>query len=794
MTPERWRITEEIFLAAWDAAPEDREALLAQRCTGDDTLLADVRSLLEALQKADTWTGPQPAESSPDQGPSRLIGPYRLERLIGRGGMGAVYLAHRADEAFDQQVAIKVIGLPFELEPFRERFRRERQILAALNHPNITHLMDGGVTADGELYLAMEYVQGLPIDEYCRQSDLARADRLRLFRTVCGAVQYAHQNLIVHRDIKPSNILVTAAGIPKLLDFGTAKLLTGEDSLGDSTGSGMGLITAAYASPEQLRGETASTLSDVYSLGVLLYELLSGERAFGSDILSRVDAARALELPKPLGGELERIVRKALDPESAHRYSSVEQLSEDVRRYLDGEPIAAHPAGLVYRGQKFIRRHVWSVALVTICSVGLAGAAVFSLLQARTARQQANRAEKINAFLVDMLSSPNPSWYNTLRTKGKNVTVLDVLNELRTRVGKELAGQPAVEIELRRTIGRMYSALGQHHEAREQLGIALQEQLAFTGRNHPDTGRIYNYLAAENYFTMNFTEGAEDARAAIAILSKSGRKQDRQTLLEAYNALGVNLFAAADAPEVESAMRKAIDLSREVSGASASTAVVIGALATYLVRHGRFDEALPLENESLAMFRARPGPIAAESLAALRDLGALCIERKDYAGASKYLQESLDISLDRWGPESTYTIGVRVLLALANGLSGQANQAEVDLNHCIQQYLAIGGSAEFLIASTNEALGRVQMADGKLAPAEQSFRLALATYRQHARKNDTRTGLAALRLGECLFARKKREEALPLLTESYQLLLQAVGPNHPWTLQAKESLARAKAG
>ena len=227
LTPERWRTTEEILLAAWDVLPERRDELLQERCAGDAALLADVRALLAAHEAAQLWTPPASGESTDEstvESATRRAGPFKLERLIGRGGMGAVYLAHRVDGHFDQKVAIKLIGLPFELESFRERFRRERQILATLDHPNISRLLEGGVTADGELYLAMEYIDGVPIDVYCAQSGRSLSDRLRLFRQVCAAVQYAHQNLIIHRDIKPSNILVTPDGTAKLLDFGTAKL------------------------------------------------------------------------------------------------------------------------------------------------------------------------------------------------------------------------------------------------------------------------------------------------------------------------------------------------------------------------------------------------------------------------------------------------------------------------------------------------------------------------------------------------------------------------------------------
>ena len=298
---DQWQRIEQILAACWELEPQQRERFLEAQCLPNKQLLEEVLRLYHADLSADRWQPPQSVHET-----SAHFGHYELERQIGRGGMGAVYLAHRADREFQQRVAIKIIGMPLEPAEMRERFRRERQILAGLSHPNITRLLDGGVTDQGQLYLVMEFVDGVPIHKFPATPDT----KLDLFRGVCAAVQYAHQNLVIHRDIKPSNILVSREGVPKLLDFGAAKLLA--DS--DATQTGFGMATLAYASPEQLRGEPASTLSDIFSLGVVLYELMTGQRPFGDDLTARLAPAHTdgLALPQPLSGDLDAIVRKAL--------------------------------------------------------------------------------------------------------------------------------------------------------------------------------------------------------------------------------------------------------------------------------------------------------------------------------------------------------------------------------------------------------------------------------------------------------------------------------------------------
>lgn len=393
----RWHRLQDIFHEISTAPAGERVALLEFRCNGDAELRAQLERLLEASEEEALLTeARKPLEYAPldlleDDGFESSIGlrvgRYEIEKLLGRGGMGAVYLAHRADGEFSQKVAVKVIGLPFEIDVLRERFRQERQILAGLNHPNITRLLDGGVTGEGQLYLVMEYVDGVPIDQAPGNINA----KLDWFLDVCSAVKYAHQNLVVHRDLKPSNILVDVNGTAKLLDFGSAKLLAGAEV----TLTRFNMITLAYASPEQLRGESATTLSDVYSLGAILYHLATGERAFGEDLASRFQdqESGAIALPKPLAGDLGLIVRKALAPISAERYSSVEQLADDLRRFRTGQAVLAHAPSFRYQAGKFARRNKVALGAGILLVITLFSGVLGVLWQYRAAVLERKKAE-----------------------------------------------------------------------------------------------------------------------------------------------------------------------------------------------------------------------------------------------------------------------------------------------------------------------------------------------------------------------------------------------------------------
>jgi tetratricopeptide (TPR) repeat protein len=384
-----WDEVRELFHAAAELPPSERASLLTNV---DARVRAEVESLLDSHDETEpfldrsVWDYIDRAEG--DRLAGAMIGPYRIVRQLGGGGMGTIFLAIR-DGEFSQRVAIKLVrgGIG---EAFVQRFRQERQILAALEHPNIARLIDGGRTPDGLPFLAMEFVDGVPIDEYCRAHALSIAQRLRLFLQLCDAVQYAHSNLVIHRDIKPPNVLVTEEGIPKLLDFGIAKLVS-SDTRADATATR--LMTPEYASPEQLLGEHVSTATDVYSLGVLLYELVAGAKPFTANRAPRDEA-------KPLKGEIGSIVGMAMEVNPSRRYGSVEQLADDVRRHLSGHPIAARRPTFRYRASKFVRRNKFGVAAVAAIIVVIAIAFIATLHQKRIAEHRFDQVRSLARSVV----------------------------------------------------------------------------------------------------------------------------------------------------------------------------------------------------------------------------------------------------------------------------------------------------------------------------------------------------------------------------------------------------------
>ena len=408
MTEEQRNFLDSLFEAALGLPPHERHAYLSSRCD-DPVLLHEVESLLEYSQDKGGINRPQAAAANAalvlDVPPEDSIGPYRILCAVGAGGMGTVYKAVREDE-FRMTVAIKLLHFDARAEAEQRRFRQERQILAELAHPHIARLIDGGATPQGVPYIVMEYVEGLPLTDYCQQQRLTLAEKLRLFRKICDAVQYAHQKLIVHRDIKPGNILVTAEGVPKLLDFGIAKLLAPDPASGMAeTATALQRMTPDYASPEQVRGEAVSVATDVYALGAVLFELLTGDRAHrlkNYDMAEIVREVCLTQVRRPslagiveLRGDLDTIVLKAMQKEPARRYQSVDQLSEDLLRHLEGFPVRARPDTMRYRARKFARRNRFVLAAMAAIAVTLVGGIVASQYQAQRAEQEFQHARRL---------------------------------------------------------------------------------------------------------------------------------------------------------------------------------------------------------------------------------------------------------------------------------------------------------------------------------------------------------------------------------------------------------------
>jgi serine/threonine protein kinase/tetratricopeptide (TPR) repeat protein len=518
MTPERWQRINEMFHAALALDGEERSAFLVAQSDGDEALREKVAALLDSHEQAEGFIqgsvfGDAAQLLVEDEAEAMIgqhIGLYKIDREIGRGGMGSVYLATRDDAQFEQQVAIKVVRRGMDTDLVLARFRNERQILAGFAHPNIARLFDGGSTETGLPYFIMEYIEGQAIDEYCDSQRLSTAARLELFRTVCAAVQYAHQHLVIHRDIKPSNILVTAAGVPKLLDFGIAKLLDPEATQGTATTAIMHrLMTPEYASPEQVRGEHVTTVSDVYSLGVLLYELLSGHSPYHFKTLLPQDIAQVIsdtepekpstiinrveevttggrkgskltpesvsrtrdghpeKLRRKLAGDLDNIVLMSMRKEPTRRYSSVGQFSEDIRRHLEGLPVVARKATLSYRGTKFIRRNKVAVAAAAVIILTLLIGIAATGWEAHIARAERERAEAAGARAERRFNQVRKLAHSVLFDYNEAIQDLPGSTPVRERLVKDaleyldsLAGEANDDPSLQRELATAYEKVG----------------------------------------------------------------------------------------------------------------------------------------------------------------------------------------------------------------------------------------------------------------------------------------------------------------------------------------------
>ncbi|MDH3745348.1 MAG: serine/threonine-protein kinase, partial [Acidobacteriota bacterium] len=555
MDPRRWKRLQEIFEKVVDLPPEKQAEALARECGEDDELRRRIESLLASSDRGTGLiSGAIDRAAADTTGPAvagERIGPYRLLEEIGSGGMGAVYLAERADEEFEQRVALKVVRAGALNPRIVERFLAERQFLARLDHPHIARLLDGGTTEAGVPYFIMEHVDGIPIDEYCDSKRLSTRERLELFRSVCGAVESAHRKLIVHRDIKPSNLLVTPEGVPKLLDFGIAKLVEPEAPGEALTVMGERAMTPEYASPEQVRGEPVSTATDVYALGLLLYKLLSGRRAHritsyqpsdverivceaiperpstaitsipaeepqtsgdGSTVtpesIGRARRTVPARLKKRLAGDLDNIVLMALRKEPERRYPSIEQLSEDIRRHLKGLPVLAHADSFGYRASKFVRRNAGGLTAAVLVFLSLAGGLVVSTVQAKRAKLEARHAAEVTDFLTGLLEVSDPEL-----AQGREVPVREVLDLAAFRIEGELGDQPRVQARIGTLIGHLYHRIGQYEEADRLLSQALVRQEILLGTNHLDVAATQQ-LVAELADSRGKYEAAEAAALA----------------------------------------------------------------------------------------------------------------------------------------------------------------------------------------------------------------------------------------------------------------------------------------
>lgn len=555
-SPDRHERVGAILVAALEQPPEERGRFLDEACGGDGLLHGEVETLLRSHDAAGTFLEVPALQATGFGADSGMegarVGPYRLLREIGRGGMGVVYVGVSSDEAFEKKVAVKLVKPGMDTEEIVRRFEKERRILAGLDHPNIARILDGGTTDEGLPYFVMEYVDGLPILEYCDSRKLPTSERLKLFGSVCSAVAFAHQNLVVHRDLKPSNILVDSAGVARLLDFGIAKLLAADENA-TRTITSLRPMTPWYSSPEQIRGETINTSSDVYSLGVLLYELLVGRTPYRivgrapSDVdravceqeperpsvavgrreqVTTPDSRQLLLSPESLSatrdgdpkrlrrrlaGDVDTIVLLALRKDPRRRYASVEKLSEDIRRHLSGLPISARRDTLLYRSGKFVRRHAFGVtAAAAFALLALGATATMAIQRGKTERERL-KAEQTSAFLLGLFKGSDPR-----EARGATLTVREVLDRGGERIKRELAGQPEVQATLMDTIGGVYRELGLYDQARGMIEGAYQTRRRIFGVKDLRVAESLQSLGEVDLATGRYAEAEGRFREAFA--------------------------------------------------------------------------------------------------------------------------------------------------------------------------------------------------------------------------------------------------------------------------------------
>lgn len=715
MNEARWTQISRLFATALDYTGSDRSSWLSRECAGDEALCAEVEALLVSDAVNDGFLEPPTqanvkslAVTEPPNAIGMRVGPYRLERRIGQGGMGAVYEARRVDGQFEQRVAIKLIRADLAGPEAARRFEQERRVLAMLAHPSIARLYDGGVAPDGRPYLVMEFIEGQPIDVFVQEHNLSLTARLDLIRRVCDAVHHAHQNLIVHRDLKPSNILVAADGTPKLIDFGIAKLLEDAPPSQSTATRGAAPLTPEYASPEQIRGEPITIATDVYALGVVLYETLTGRRAFafasrrprdieraicestperpstavrlgaraapaaaGSSEVRPICAARRLE--RLLAGELDNIVLMALRKEPARRYASAAALADDLRRYQRGQTVAAHPESLGYRLRTFVRRNRTVVSAAGLIGCVLAASTATSARFAWLEQQQRNLAERrqvraeteagraraVADFLINMLTAIEPANARDMDTELLRLVLFEAEGAL-----DAIDQEPLVAAEIRQAIGNTYRTIGDLARAEPFLQTARAFYATTLGPNDPLTLQATGYLGALFRDQGRYDEAAPRLRRVLdAARQREGSASDAALSAEEHLALLHRLcgrFAEAEALYRHIAgAREAADGSRDPDTLRAKHNLAV------LLRYAdRLPEAQALHEQVLAARRDIFGDDHPATLRSMNSLAVVYRHQRRLDEAAALYAEVVAHQQAVLGPDHPETLQTRLNLAV----------------------------------------------------------------------------------------------------------------------------------
>ncbi|NWF51284.1 MAG: serine/threonine protein kinase [Ignavibacteriaceae bacterium] len=772
MNKDRLNRVKELFDKAIIFNQKERESYLDNECCNDVELKNEVISLITSFEVTKDFLEEPLAVSEQakinfaDPYIGKQIGNYVIDGEAGVGGMGIVYSGKRNDKEFEQKVAIKILKHGISSEYLLKRFQIERQTLAYLQHPNIARLLDGGRTVDGLPYLIMEFIDGIPITQYCLENKLSIEQTLNLFIEVCNAVQYAHQNLVIHRDLKPGNILITKNGNVKLLDFGIAKLIDEDlvDFADGLTKTGVWHLTPEYASPEQIKGEKITTASDVYSLGVLLYQIMTGFQPYKitnnsptaiSKIITEEKIIKPSEKLKEqsdkesnllahsksfsrIRGDLDNIVLKAMSKDPLRRYVSVEQFSEDIRRHLIGLPVIAQKDTAGYRLNKFIQRHKVGFTSSVVFSCFVVVSLIAILWQANVAAEErdnakleAQKVETVNKFLQDMLSSVDPTEI------GRDVKVYDVLHQSALNLEKSFSEQPEIEAAIQKTIGVTFTNLGEYDEAKPHLERSVKLNEKVYGLNDFHTAESYHALALYYHWIGNLKFADSLYKKGLRIF-RSDTKTPKRVLAGALNDY-----------------------------------------ATLKYDFAEFNEARKLHEESLDLYLKYVGKKNKEVSSVYNNLAIIFQEQKDFDKAEEYFNKALKINIELLG-ESRPEVSINYNnLAYLFVDKNQFDKAEEYFKKSLELKIKYYGNDHSMVGLAYSNLSAIQERIGKIDDAEKTSILSIKNLEKSVNQNHIWLGLAYFRYTKVLVARSKYNNAFNYINKALNIQEDNYPEDHP---------------